>query len=95
MDFPYPLRFISSDGKQFKVRITKINRHSWWLKILDGDIEVKLIKIQKRSPKLIYHDDKGGETNGKAIFNEIKQKLGKQQSHSRRYGQASGVNKTH
>lgn len=71
MDFPYPIRFIASDGTSFKVRISKTNKHSWWLKLLDTEgNELKLIKVQKRSSKLFYHDPqkRGGELSGKTIF---------------------------
>lgn len=78
MDFSYPVKFVSSDGLEFKVRITKVNKHSWWLKLLDATgKEINLIKVQKRSSKVFYHHpQKGGDLiDGKTFFKTFFQPL--------------------
>ena len=78
--FPYPVKFVSTDGTEFDVRVTKPNKRSWYISLLDknGGV-VKTIKVSKTSIKLRYKNQKGGLSNGIEILQQIVRERNKSQ----------------
>ena len=80
LNFPYPVKFVAANGNEFDVRVTKPNKRSWWLSILDknGGV-VKTIKVSKTSAKLRYRNQKGGLSNGTEILKSLVRERNKSQ----------------
>ena len=72
LTFPYPIKFIANNKKEFRVRVTKPNKRSWWLMLLTPDgAPIKVVKVSKTSPKLYYPTQNGGVCNGPQVLREI------------------------
>lgn len=60
LKFPYPVKFVAANNKEFNIRVTKPNKRSWWLQLLDKDGNaIKSIKVSKTSLKLRYPSERG------------------------------------
>lgn len=71
--FPYPVKFVATGNKEFNVKVTKPNKRSWWLVLLDknGDT-IKSIKVSKASVKLRYPSASGSNLlNGPGCLRQL------------------------
>lgn len=50
---PKPIKFKTNEGKIFNIKILKTNIRTYWIELLNVK-PIKVIKIKKRSKKLIY-----------------------------------------
>lgn len=72
LKFPYPVKFVAANKREFNIRITKPNKRSWWLQLLDDNNKpIKTIKVSKTSVKLRYPAKNGGTIDGPTILRTL------------------------
>ena len=52
-----PYAFRTDSGKVFQVELKKVNKRTVWVQLLSKGESVKVIKLPKNSPKLMYREE--------------------------------------